>query len=266
MLIENIFEEDIPFIQKLQPDGWSNIVPKFQFYIKNKSWCNPVKVKIDNQIVGVGCGIIFNKTGWLAHIIVDSNYRKQGIGTFIVNNLCNLLKVNGVETISLIATEYGYPVYEKIGFIKETEYAFFEKEDVLLQNISNNIKNYSECYEQEIYDLDKIVSGEERYPLINLYLEKSMLYIKDDKVLGFYIPELDEGLIIANNVEAGIELMKLRYSKTNKGVLPVDNLEGIQFLKNNGFKEIKRAKRMVYGNLYLWDKKCLFNRIAGNFG
>ncbi|MDA3900745.1 MAG: GNAT family N-acetyltransferase [Spirochaetes bacterium] len=102
MIIEKITAEDIPFIQNLQPSGWLDIIPSFQFYFNNRNWCNPVKAVINNHLAGIGCSISFKKSTWLAHIIVDPIYRKQGIGLSIVNNLCDQLKSSGVETIFII--------------------------------------------------------------------------------------------------------------------------------------------------------------------
>ncbi len=68
-------------------------------------------------------------TAWLAHIIVDPEYRKRGIGSLIVCQLLDFLKNSGCETVSLIATELGYSVYKKAGFVEQTEYAFFEREE-----------------------------------------------------------------------------------------------------------------------------------------
>ncbi|HBF40097.1 MAG TPA: hypothetical protein DDW50_22675 [Firmicutes bacterium] len=266
MMIEKITEEDIPWIHNLQPDGWLDIVPHFRFYLKNSEWCNPVKVKVDNRLVGIGCGLSFQQTGWLGHIIVAPDYRKQGIGSFIVNSLCNLLENKGIQTISLVATEFGYPVYRKAGFVEETEYLFFEREKVLAPCSSPHIVHFSHQNREEMISLDKMVSGEARENLLKQYLQNSYLYIRNHQVSGFYIPDLGEGLIIADTSEAGIELMKLRYSNVNKGAVPINNSAAIQFLKDNGFKESRRMKRMILGNTLQWKPKNLFNRIAGNLG
>lgn len=93
-----------------------------------------------------------------------------------------------------------------------------------------------------------------------------MFIKKNGKISGYYLPELGEGLIVADNREAGIELMKLKYSISNKGTLPVENREGIAFLKENGFVETRRAKRMILGKEFLWHPDKIYNRIAGNLG
>lgn len=76
MQFETVTYNDLDEIRNLQPDDWSDIVPDFEFYI-NSAFCNPIKTKIKDKIVGVGASIVFENTSWLAHIIVDSNFRKK---------------------------------------------------------------------------------------------------------------------------------------------------------------------------------------------
>ncbi len=266
MIFEPIIRNDIHYLRELQPDDWLDIIPIFEYYI-NTSFCKPIKVVIENRIVGIGTAILFNNSAWLAHIIVDPEFRKKGIGSSIVNHLLGYLKNIGFETISLIATDLGYPVYEKAGFREQTEYVFFEKKEPLKDYYrSKNVVQYTSINAEDIFSLDKTVTGEDRRILLNDKLENSYVYKKNGNLMGFYLPELGDGLIIADNEEAGIELMRLRYSIINKGVLPIDNIEGIRFLKENGFLEIKRAKRMILGKGFSWQPGKVFNRVGGNLG
>ena len=120
MLIKPMIGKDIKTIKKLQPKGWSNIVETFKYYYK-APFCYPIKAVIEGEIVGIGTAISYINTGWLAHIIVSEEHRGKGIGGAIVNYLCDYLKNSGHKTISLIATELGYPVYKKAGFREQTE-------------------------------------------------------------------------------------------------------------------------------------------------
>ena len=246
MIIAPITGVDLQCISDLRPDGWNDPVPFFKFYLDN-SFCHPIKVISDNRIVGIGSGNSFGNTAWLAHIIVIPEFRRKGIGSLIVNYLCNYLKKNGVVTISLIATELGFPVYQKAGFVEQTEYVSFGRAEALTNHISKEILNFSNQDVDELIYLDQKISGEARSVLIKEKLLNSYVFKRNNRILGFYLPELGEGLIIADDIEAGIELMKLRYQKLTKGALPVDNLAGIKFFIDNGFKETKRAKRMISG-------------------
>lgn len=47
---------------------------------------------------------------------VDSNYRKQGIGTTILEKLVEKAKMRGYRMIMLNASDMGKPMYRKMGF------------------------------------------------------------------------------------------------------------------------------------------------------
>lgn len=266
MILDTIVINDIPKLRDLQPEGWTDIIPVFEYYVR-MPFCKPVKVMAEDKIAGIGTGISLVNTAWLAHIIVNPEFRKRGIGSFIADQLLNILKNSGCETVSLIATELGFPVYKKAGFTEQTEYVFFEREKPLNNYHSNeNVFGLTNITTDDIIAFDKKVSGEDRSRLLIDKLENSYGYQKNGKITGYYLPGFGEGFIAADNMEAGIELMRLRYSLSNKGALPVENREGISFLKENGFTEKKRAKRMFLGKEFLWHPEKIYNRIAGNLG
>ncbi|PWB49968.1 MAG: N-acetyltransferase [Candidatus Methanoperedenaceae archaeon] len=264
MILDTIIESDLYNLRELQPEGWTDIVPIFDYYAK-MPFCKPVKVMIKGSIVGIGAGISFGNTAWLAHIIVNPEFRKRGIGSLIVDLLLIFLKNSGCETVSLIATDLGYKIYEKAGFVEQTEYVFFERTEAFKDyHHMENIVRYSNTNTEDIFSLDKSVSGEDRRRLLIDKLENSYVYKKNGKIIGYYLPELGDGLIVADTMEAGIELMRLKFSTS--GALPVENREGIAFLKENGFAETKRAKRMILGKAFPWQPDKIYNRIGGNLG
>ena len=122
-----VTQSDFSDIRNLQPDGWPDIVPEFEFYVK-KPFCHPVKTILDDKIAGIGASIIFERTGWLTHIIVEKNYRNRGIGLKITEKLMQDLKSNSVDIFLLIATELGLPVYLKAGFRSLSAYRYFRRE------------------------------------------------------------------------------------------------------------------------------------------
>lgn len=264
----NITYSDLEKLKGLQPDGWSDIATEFEFYIKS-DFCTPIKFEIDGKIVGVGASIAFEKTAWLAHIIVDSNYRNKGIGYDIVNELIYRLKRDfSTETFLLIATELGRPLYLKFGFRDVSNYLFMKREQQWKeQPISPKIADFKEELRSSIYDIDLQATGEKRECLIDPYIEKSKVYIEKGKVTGYFLPDLREGLIYAQTSEAGIELMRYKYSKIDKAVLPSENKVGVDFLKTNGFAEIPtKGTKMVMGKDLVWRPNMMYSRISGNFG
>ncbi len=266
MKTEPLVKKDLKHLTLLQPDGWPDIRPALQFYLE-KDFCHVIKIGSHTRIMGIGTGIVFGRTAWLAHIIVDKEFRGKGLARKIVDHLLEKITGFQCESISLIATDLGYPVYERSGFKKQTEYVFFKKETPLIsKDEPKNIMAFSSCYEKEAFELDQTISGEDRRPILTDKLGTAFLYRQNLQTTGIYLPDLGEGMIIASDKRAGIELMKKKYATVDKAVLPVENTVGIQFLMENGFTETLRAARMIWGKPFLWQPENVYSRIAGKLG
>jgi N-acetylglutamate synthase-like GNAT family acetyltransferase len=266
MSIEPIIIGDLTEISYLQPADWPDIVPNIKFYIESL-FCKPIKVLIDNKIVGIGSSIEYENTAWIAHIIVHNDYRKRGIGAAIVGHLIKNINKIQCSSVFLIATALGEPVYIKAGFRKVTDYVFLKKTGIFKQKIcSENIVSFDNKYHDSILQLDKQVTGENRSRLIETHLKYSKLYIANSHLFGFNLPTLGEGPIIAENSEVGLSLMHIKCTDFEKVVLPVENTKGIDFLKQNGFIETIKCSRMILGKDISWQPEKIFSRIGGNFG
>lgn len=266
MHIEPFTPTDLTSLADLQPEGWQDIVPAYSFYV-NSPFCFPIKVVLDTKIVGIGTTIIHQHTAWLAHIIVDSKHRNKGIGGRITLSLVESLQTKDCETINLIATDLGAPVYEKIGFETQTHYLFFNhlKADPSWQRCKY-ILPLTTHHKEQIAILDQQMTGEERMMLLEPYLTSGYVYQDKQGIEGFYLPALGEGLIIAKTNIAGIELLKMRLATKDHAAFPVDNVEATKFLYQHNFKEVRRAKRMSLGKKRSWLPTRLYNRIGGNLG
>jgi ribosomal protein S18 acetylase RimI-like enzyme len=93
-----------------------------------------------------------------------------------------------------------------------------------------------------------------------------MVYRTGNMMEGYYLPTLGDGLIIANNEIAGIELLKLHLSHNKQVVIPIENNAAQKFLQETGFEEIKQIKRMRLGNERKVQFANIYNRIGGNVG
>nr|WP_321486086.1 GNAT family N-acetyltransferase [uncultured Draconibacterium sp.] len=267
MQIEKVTYKDLYQIKKLQPEGWPDISVDFIRYI-NYDFCEPIKVCIENDIVGVGCSIMFKDTAWIAHIIVDSNYRNRGIGYQIVDFLVKSINENKISSISLIATSLGEPVYEKAGFRFVSDYVYLNRtSEWKNKEISRNITLCSSEFYSQLIKLDNKLTGEKRENLLEKHLDNCIIFIDNKIIKGYYLPFLGEGAIYAQESTVGLELMRIKYSTVDKAVIPSDNEIGIEYLKQNGFFESDtKGKRMILGEVINWNPKCIFSRIGGNYG
>jgi GNAT superfamily N-acetyltransferase len=259
--------QDLEALRNLQPPDWSDIIPDVRYYIE-ADFCYPLKVEVDNEIAGLGAAIVYGDTAWLAHIIVHSDFRNKGIGYTIVKELLDIINTMKVSSCLLTATALGKPVYEKAGFKSVSEYVFMNREKPWIEKpASLNILDYNEKFREQIYQMDWKASGEDRRLLLSDFIQDAKVFVEKEKVLGYCIPRLKEGPIIAQNPEAGIELMKIKYSTSEKAVIPVENDVALDFLLANGFKPTEtRGTRMVLGNDVDWEPANIYSRAGGNFG
>jgi len=258
---------DLCHISHLQPEGWPDIVQAFKEYLE-LDICKPFKMLNHGEIIGLGSYTVFGRNAWLAHIIVHKEMRNRGTGSKIVEELLKRVKNENIESITLISTELGAPVYIKAGFIKVTDYMFFTRySDYFTNDFSERIIPYHSQWYKEIIELDKLATGENREGLLRKYLPGSYLITDKKKVRAFYIPGLCEGPVIANSEEPGLEMLKFKQRNVENAVVAIENQAALNFLIQNGFEQIKKTGvRMVIGKHPNWNPVKIFSRIGGNYG
>jgi GNAT superfamily N-acetyltransferase len=255
---------DLPSLSALQPPGWSDILPAFEFYTR-AAFCRPLKIVEDKNVIAVGSAIIHGSTAWLGHIIVSDKHRGRGLGTAITSALVEIVKETSCETIMLLATKLGEPVYQKVGFIAESSYTFLKGEPIV-QATDGDIIGYHEKYLKSILALDLQTTGEDRSKVIIPNLGGCLLSVTQGKLNGFYLPGLADGPIIAEERRVGCMLMTVRSIRATNFVVPTENEDAISFLITNNYQIYTTGTRMRLGKPFRWNPKNVYNRIAGNLG
>jgi len=263
--IESFTSYDLHAVAGLQPDGWSDIFPSIEFYCKS-DFCFPLKASLEGKVVGIGTAIIHRYTAWLAHIIVSPNHRNAGLGSAITKALIELCQKHSCRTLLLIATSLGEPVYKKFGFEVETKYLFFDHGVSPTGEVSPEIFAFQKGHEDALFELDRVVSGEDRKKLLREHLNNTLVYVENNLLKGFYMPTLGDGLIIAESPAAGLALMKLRAASTKKFCVPILNENALNFLSQHGFVEYRQSSRMILGEKVIWHGSMVYSRIGGNLG
>ena len=216
--------------------------------------------------MGIGTAIINGSTAWLAHIIVHKEYRSAGIGTAITKSLVELIRNHSCATMLLIATALGEPVYRKLGFTVEAQYLFLDHGKLPVPAEEKCIIPFHPKYQSALLQFDQLISGEARENLLNPHLSGSKLFLDGDELKGIYLPSLGEGFIAALDSHAGTEFMKHKWRINKMFCVPVQNEHGIEFLKRHGFKEVRKASRMILGKKIPWNGSKIYSRIGGNLG
>jgi len=257
--------QDLSGVATLQPSGWTSITDRFRFY-DTAPYCFPqVAVKKD-QVVATGSAIVFNCSGWLAHIIVSPEHRRQGLGRRMTETLMEILHKKGCITQSLVATTLGETVYAALGFRISCQYHFFEGPQLKERPDDAGLVKLSPGDLTELYALDRQLTGELRRPLLNSLIRTGWIFrdIQTEELRGYYLPDLGEGTILAKDPDSGLALLALKHHLSERrSAVPEFNLSAKRFLLSHGFKEVNAAPRMVFGDDVAWNPLAVFSRISG---
>lgn len=177
------------------------------------------------------------------------------------------LETTQCKAVHLIATPLGIPLYKKFRFSIDVDYAFFKNEAYVKETIINtSVMQCSTVHFDSILSLDKRVSGEDRSAMLAPHLISAKCILENDKLAGFYLPTLGEGLVVSDSKDAGIELLKERIADKNIVVLPTTNEDGIDFLKDEKFTHFQTGTRMSLGDKGPFEGKFIYSRVGGNLG
>lgn len=257
---------DLKNLKDFEPPGWGDLVPRFERYLGAPIY-NPVKLSVDGKMVAIGTSIFLKDSAWLATIIVHPEHRNKGFGKSITKYLIDNINREKFQTIYLDATESGFPVYRKLGFDLETEYAHLKAgPEIFNFTVSEAVQFFTEKLRQKIFDLDRMISGEDRSLLLSEHLFSTSVYIDGSNLQGFYMPAFGEGLIVADNSVAGIELMKCRLLSKQIAICPAVNQNALSFLNEHGFEQFRISRRMILGRKRTWYPEKIYNRISGQLG
>lgn len=266
MLIAPLLQHDLEQVSALTPEGWDDLTPHFNFNL-NAPFCIPLKVVLDGQLAGLGNVICNRDTAWLAHIVVHPGFRNRGLGKAITAALLEHLDRKRYPSVMLDATDMGYPVYHSLGFETLSHHVHFSGDCLPAPLADPAVSLYTSEHRDAILQLDREATGEDRSEILQLHLHAAQLYREGDKVYGVYFPTLHRGLLIADPATPAWEaLLRIRLSEKNHAMVPEGNTEVQHWLKEAGFRETRRSRRMCLGPQRSWKPEMIFNVSGGAMG
>jgi N-acetylglutamate synthase-like GNAT family acetyltransferase len=270
--IETLLAKDLKYISTLTPDGWYDVTPLYEMNL-NQDYFFPIKLIVENKVIGVGELIINDKNGWLGNIIVSKEFRNQGLGKKLTKRLIEIANANDCESIYLLATPLGKTVYQKLGFQEKGKYLFFEKGEKSIELEKNNslanIIPYAELFKNQIFELDKKAIGEDRSKVLAMHLAQSFVYKQphENEISGFFMPTLGDGVIICNNTIAGFEFLQKREALGKTRIsLPEECTVIVDLLRKNKYTYFREATFMYLGKMKTWNPEMVYSRIGGYLG
>ena len=117
-------EQDIPAGMRLKDiAGWNQTANDWKCFLK-ASPAGCFVAEVDGTVRGTAATISYeHKFAWVGMVLVDPEFRGQGIGTRLLEKTIAHLDESKIPAIKLDATPQGRPIYEKLGFTPEYEIA-----------------------------------------------------------------------------------------------------------------------------------------------
>ncbi|UOB81853.1 GNAT family N-acetyltransferase (plasmid) [Bacillus sp. ZJS3] len=208
---------------------------------------------INGEVVSSAAIIPYeNKLASLGMVIVNQDYRGLGLGKEIVEACIDKVPIN--NSIILISTEEGKPLYERMGFTTVDYIHKFIGQNIKYSYIPNKydlrVESITEKDINEIIELDKEAFGDKRTSLIKNRINQSHdnLIVKDktNNLKGFGLSiKGPENLILGPIVAPDIEMALFIISKLTKNYsgkiridVPSEQKVFIDALRKIKFKEV----------------------------
>jgi len=241
-------------------EGWNQTENDWKLFIEDpENVC--MVAECDNQIIGTTTTINYsNQVAWIGMVLVDKEYRGQGISKSLLTNIFK--KLESCKSVKLDATPEGQKVYKKLDFKEEYLIARMvntSMNDLLFDDDNNEIlpEPIQRKHIQEIIALDEIIFGANRTQLIKFlvreYPDKAVLVKRNNRITGFALGRDGNkyrhiGPVAASNTgDAKILITKVLKENTNQAVVvdvPCDKEDLLTWLNSIGFIKQRYFTRM----------------------
>jgi len=228
----------------------------------------------DGAIVATGLATVNGPVGWVGMIFVDPSMRSRGFGRAMTEAVCTRLDAAGCTTQALIASEYGRPLYEEMGFRIDAWYQMMEAHPL---DVAPTPPPGTKLRPMRPEDIDRVgrldfrATGEDRRSLLGPLSESGWLLEARDELLGFLIGMSQSAALIAPDPQdAACLLDLLRHlgmgSAKNVRASVVLGIEpALRQLESSGWSRAFTTPRMLRGESIAWEPALIWGLLGFSF-
>lgn len=255
--------------------GWRDRRHFYAVVLRTPS-CQPLVGTIDGRVVATGLATASGAVGWLGAVVVDEPMRGHGYGRAMTEELCRRLRDAGCETLSLVATDAGRPLYERLGFRLVTHYHEMDADHLSREPeppAGARLRPMTPEDLPGVFELDRLATAEDRRAVL-AELAKAGGWVLDDATAlrGFLLPsDRAFAAIVAPGFEDGLCLLDLhRHLAPPDGLaragIPDENAAGWRELEARGWRPNWLAPRMLLGPDVPWRPGWIWGQINSAMG
>lgn len=257
--------------------GWNQLKTDWEIFLNlNKNGC--FVAERDDLVIGTATTLVYDKTGWIAMVLVDRNFRRMKIGSMLFNRAMEHL--SGCICIKLDATPEGRLLYLKSDFSDE-----FEIVRLCASARESKIQSKTEIMRIEKSDLNEIAEydrnafGSQRKDLIEILFsnneDHAFKAVQNNKISGFVLGRRGSkfnqiGPLVNDQPKTAFALMNACMQNTNDKQFILDvpryQKKWLRTLLDNNFEEQRSFSRMYKGRLIKGNDAAVFATTGPDLG
>jgi predicted N-acetyltransferase YhbS len=217
----------------------------------------------DGRVIATGASIGFGSTAWIGAIAVRPEARGERLGERMTE--AAIEAVGERDTLLLLASPLGRPIYERMGFVPEGAYRVFygpARPAHARTAQRDDVRPATEADYAGIRALDVLATGEDRHAAIDSALEGSL--VADGGVA--LRPPFGARPIIATDADAGRALLDAVIEPGIRLAAPQANVPAVEALLAHGCEERHGVERMRRGAPVTWNPELQWGVFSLFFG
>lgn len=258
--------EDIEFdLAELEPADWDAMAARIRWHLSSPYAVALKSVFGEAMVSGLGMAVAHQGSGWIGDRLMIPRFRGPELEQQLVRALMDDLHARGCTTLHVLVEEDAGALFRGLGFREQGAYVRYsggKSEAPTLDEVELCEPHHS----MGILRLDKLASGEDRRILISEHFYAGRIFVNKGRVQGHYLPLLGEGLIVAENPFAGLELLRWHLPYVTSITLPEANPAAAEFLQDRHYAIDRRLLRMFHGEPLPWRPEMLYAHIGTNLG
>ena len=216
----------------------------------------------DGQVVGTGACVSFGSTGWIGGVAVAEPARGSGLGRALTLECLTALRE--CETVLLLASEAGRPIYDRLGFEPEEHFrVFLTAETGDRRPTHDEFRALTRADREAVLALDRRVTGEDRTAAVVPALDGALA--TPDLSAVALRPPFRARPILARDPEAGARLLGAVVEPRMRVAAPGSNVAAVSAMAALG-AERAGVTRMRLGPPVPWRPSELWGVFALFFG
>jgi ribosomal protein S18 acetylase RimI-like enzyme len=247
----------------------------FTSYAANRRCRTFVARDGEGRVVATSVATRYGHTGWIGHVFVRPEVRGQGLGTRMTSVALDVLQRAGCDTILLVATDLGRPIYERLGFKVESSYHELRGTALPKTVELAPFRPLVPSDRTALRALDRRVSGDDRGPILARFEDFAWGVSRNGSLAGAAVALPWGGAWAALVPGAGgaetaalVNLIRTVGSVGQEVIVypPDENQLALDLLRDSGFEELRTIPRMVLGKRSEWLPVALWNPMSLGLG